>query len=358
MQPKFLKDKTYYSDLYDRHTVERCRHLVSIHSKPSGNFPVFRDKKITKRLDKIFSKMVIDWRLMFETGERYLQKEETIREWMEKDEAKDKLLASVQPPEGIHCLSCKSLLKPLPGDFYDWGPDGRNRILFIYNCPNGCLPHRVFFDDGEEYRPKPDLCPKCDNILDRASKGLKNKIITVYTCSRCGHKENDELDLSVKKEKIDKDFAKDRERFCLAEEQGKKYLESKANLEQIGKLVDKWKEENKNKDLRDKLSKIKKLSVAGLQNLLGPVLEKEGYVKLDFSKPEMDKGVILGFTVQDDKTDREEYDSRIQLQRILKKKLEATNWRLMSEGVSYRLGILTGQLKGFESEEDLLKLTK
>ena len=38
--------------------------------------------------------------------------------------------------------------------------------------------------------------------------------------------------------------------------------------------------------------------------------------------------------------------------------LMSTNWRLMSDGVAYRLGILTGRLRGYEREEDLLKLVK
>ena len=29
----------------------------------------------------------------------------------------------------------------------------------------------------------------------------------------------------------------------------------------------------------------------------------------------------------------------------------------MSEGINYRLGILTGRLKAYEKEEDLLKIT-
>jgi len=87
-------------------------------------------------------------------------------------------------------------------------------------------------------------------------------------------------------------------------------------------------------------------------------LKKEGYINLEFSKPEIKKDVIIEFTVQDNKIDRGEYDSRIQLQRILKKKFEATNWRLMSGGVNHKLGILSGRLRGYENEEDLLKLYK
>jgi len=52
------------------------------------------------------------------------------------------------------------------------------------------------------------------------------------------------------------------------------------------------------------------------------------------------------------------YDSRRQLRKIIRKSLEGVNWNLMSDGISYRLGILSGSLKGFENEEDLVTLVK
>lgn len=73
---------------------------------------------------------------------------------------------------------------------------------------------------------------------------------------------------------------------------------------------------------------------------------------------EIKKDVIIEFTVQDDKAGRGEYDSRNKLRKILKKKLLNTNWRLMSDGIYYKLGILSGRLRGCENEEDLLKIVK
>lgn len=351
---KYLQSEAYYSDLYDRFTVDNCRLTENIHKKRWSSKK--SNKMVKEKWHESVSKMALEFILLFETGERYLDKRKTIQEWMERDRVKDELLNSAQPPENIQCLTCKSVMNLISKDLHDWGSDKKDRVLFMYDCPNGCLPRRAFFDDGEEYRRKPHLCPECNNALDHTDKKLKNKIITNYICSHCGHKEKDELDLSPEKEKIDKNFAKDRERFCLIEEQGQRYLEQKMQFEQMKKFVDSWKEKEKNKDLYDKVKKIKKLTVAGLQKILGPVLEKEGYIKLDFSKPEMTRGVIVQFTAQDNKTGRGEYDSIHQLQKLLKSTLEKTNWRLMSEGIFYRLGILTGRLKGYELEEDLLKL--
>ena len=70
------------------------------------------------------------------------------------------------------------------------------------------------------------------------------------------------------------------------------------------------------------------------------------------------KGAAVPFTIQDSKTGRESRTSKYDLKRILKKIFKDTNWRLMTDGVNYRLGVLAGRLRGYESEEDLLKLVK
>lgn len=144
----------------------------------------------------------------------------------------------------------------------------------------------------------------------------------------------------------------------FAEAVKKWMVEKPYEAEQLSRLVKSWEERDKNKEPYDRLAKIKKLPIAGLFKLLSSILEKEGYIKLDFSKPEMGRGVIVQFTVQDDKSDREEYDSKTHLKMILQKGLESTNWQLMSDSISYHLGVLTGRLRGFELEEDLIKLIR
>jgi hypothetical protein len=44
------------------------------------------------------------------------------------------------------------------------------------------------------------------------------------------------------------------------------------------------------------------------------------------------------------------------LHKLLKKSLSQTNWRVMTDGINYRLGLLTGRIRAYESKEDLLKL--
>lgn len=356
---KHLKDKLYYSDLYDRHTVERCRDLIRIHSEPIKHPPLIYGKKPMQRTIEVVSTMACDYSLMLEKGDRYLHKEETIRDWMAKDEARDEFYESAMPPSDVRCLKCRSIMNLLDKDLYIGGLDKPDRVLFMFDCPNGCLPRRAFYDNGEEWISKPDLCPKCGEHLNIEDKTTETKFITHYKCTSCDFTKTDELERTAnKKEKPDPNFEADREKFCLSREKGEEWREEFERWKQMGKLVDKMKEMDKNKDLYDKVGKIKKLTVIELEKMLSAAIEKENYIHLQLANPEIDRNVIVPFTVQDSKSGRESRASEYALKQLFKKMLEDTNWRLMSEGVSYRLGILSGRLKGYESEEDLLKLIK
>ena len=86
-----LKDKEYYSDLYDKSTVERCRRSVE-HFK--------KNKKPDNKLEDIkdrWSLVTLDIALYFLTGERYSDKESTIEKWMERDRQRDELLQTKPP---------------------------------------------------------------------------------------------------------------------------------------------------------------------------------------------------------------------------------------------------------------------
>ena len=128
--------------------------------------------------------------------------------------------------------------------------------------------------------------------------------------------------------------------------------------EQLSRLMNEWKEkEKKDKDpLIQKVRNLKKLTVSQLGKLIEDTMEKAGYKGLKFWKPEMGQYVIIDFSVNETKDDRQESDSISTLKKLIKSILEDTNWRLMSEGINYRLGILTGKLKAYEKEEDLIKL--
>lgn len=354
---KYLKERTHYDDLYDRITVERCRDIIRLYSTSIKNAPLIKGKKPTREILDGISKMSAELGLWFEKGDRYTHKEETIVKWMAADKAKDDLYESAMPPADVHCLKCGSKMSVLDKSFWDGGLDKLDCVIFMFDCPNGCLPRRAFFNTGEEWQSKPNPCPKCGQKLKTEDKDTEKKFITEYTCAACGYSKLEEIERTTHGlEKPDPEFATDRNRFCLTKEEGEKWRGELANLEQMKKLADEWKKRDANKELYNKVAKIKKLNIAQLKALIAPVAEKSGYSGLEFEKPVIDRHLVIMFTIQDSNADRGEYDSKIGLRRLIERVLADTNWRLMSDGISYRLGILSGNLRAYEKEEDLLKL--
>lgn len=358
---KHLKDDIYYGELYDRFTIEKCRRLeesgikedfAKINSDDITGKKKPSKEDIKKRL-QVF--VVIPTALYFLKGERYRDKAGTIQQWMARDRAKDERENNAVEPRGVRCLNCSSPMDCAMRDLHSDINDKNERVLFFFECPK-CHKRRAYWENGEEWEPAPDLCPKCRSKMTHTNSHRGNIVTTVYSCPNCGHKETDTWDFNEKKkEKVDPNFEADRKKYCMSEKEGSEYISRSYACENAWKHLEDFLGKQ---DTHDEVAKINKLTVAGLQQLLRPLLEKEGYVKFGFGKPQADKDVRVKFTVQDDKADRIEYDSRHQLKKLIIKTLADTNWRLMSDGINYRLGILTGHLRGYESEGDLLRLVK
>ncbi|HMP67230.1 MAG TPA: hypothetical protein PKA60_00570 [Candidatus Paceibacterota bacterium] len=353
---KYLKTKQEYSDIYDRMTVEDCRWRENFHNNFESDQKY--EGKVNKKLNRAVSDMALHYDLLYTTVDRYNSKEKTIQEWIERDTEKDELYENAEAPKDIRCLKCQSFVSESSKVLWNHS-DEEDRVLFMYDCPNGCLPHRAFFNDGEEYKIKPNICPKCQSILERSSERVEDKkVVTTLKCSSCNYKETDELDLTTKEEPIDTEYEKDRERFCLSGKRLEDNLKERNNLEQIASFMDRLNEKEKHKDEYEEIKKLKKLTIVSLEELLVPICEKAKYVKFRFGDPDMGKDLLLPFTVHDANPERIDRASSHDLQKIIKKALEDTNWRLMSDGVSYRMGILSGRLRAYEKEEDLLGLVK
>ncbi|MBU0999158.1 hypothetical protein KKG24_02520 [Patescibacteria group bacterium] len=354
---KHLKSHQEYIDEYDKLTVYRCRQMEELHKNTK------LDPMVKQNGEDIDLSPMIDAfkeiRMFYLTGQCYENKNKTIREWEEKDKARDDLYESAKEPENISCLTCGHLMF-MTSKTFDLGFDKKqNRVMFFYDCPLKHMPRRVFYNTGEEYIIKPHVCSKCHSTVTEDHKKTDAGISITRTCTKCSHVETEDMDFSVKKEeKIDPDFPKDRARFCLSIEEGEKFIDDKIRQEGMGKLVNEWKEKDKNKELYDKIAQLKKLTVLQFEELLVPLLEKNKYLKFHMKDPEAGRDVFVPFIVYDSDDKRDERSSILAIQKLMKKTLESTNWRLMSEGVHYRLGMLNGRLRAYEKEEDLLKLVK
>lgn len=360
IEPKYLEDESYYSELYDKHTVERCREIKNLHLTKTKLSPIKEAKLSPKQqnskdaVKQIWKEVWVDVELYYVTGERYLNKQKAVVEWMVKDKAKDDKLAKTSPPDGIYCNSCHIEMNCWNKYLNDW--DDSSKVLFLFKCPV-CDKRRAVFKDGKEFESNLK-CKKCQGEYIAKEVREGNIITITYGCTKCPYKETETIDLTQKKEKEDPNFLKDKERFCMTPQQGTKYLEDKITWPQIKEFNEKHKDKEKHKELYDKVAKIKKLGIVELEKLLAEILGKEGYIKLEISTPSFDRYVVINFTVRDSQSGRSEYDSQDKLKKLLNKTLLDTNWRLMSDGISYRLGFLSGRLKGYEREEDLLDLMR
>jgi len=349
---KHLKDRTYYEELYDRLTVDECKRWEA-REKEEVKAAKKRVSKKEKLKNDLKVKVVLPTALYFIKGENYRKRSKTIDEWMVRDKARDEKVANAVEPEGIRCLNCSSHMDCINHDLHTDIDDKKDRVLFFFECPD-CHKRRAYWEGGQEWEPSPYPCPKCktNRVTSRSSKG--DIITTVYTCPKCGHKEKDTMDLSEKiEEKIDPNFEADRKKYCMTEKEGMEYIDAVEKLKHAAELI---KDRVQNKDTYNAIAKIKKLTIAELQNLLNPVIEKAGYIKFELGKPEVQRDVVVEFSLQDNKPGRSEYDSAHGLQKLIKNALEDTNWRLMSDGVNYRLGFLSGRLRGVEGEDRLREL--
>lgn len=355
-----LNDEKYYIDLYDLHTIKEC--LGWEKRVLEKDQPDYNGHKLPKESQKHFNQLLIDVSIHFKKGERYRNKKQRIQEWMDRDRRLDEKYGSAPEPRNIYC-TCGEKMIATSKELYDF-TDEPLRVLFFLDCPS-CKKCRGIFDTGEEFRAHRNLCPQCKYPVEMSLKSKDNKV-TVWTthCSNCGFKKKEIDDFAKWEKEHNKEekentelLRKYRAIYCLSDKEGEEYVEGATRLDRVTELMKEG--ERKNADpAYQKAKQLKTLTVLELEKLLTETLEKEKYVKLSFDKPEMDKHVIIPFITQDADTSRKEYGSTRTLQKTIKKALEATNWRLMSEGSRYRLGYVYGRLKGYEREEDLAELVR
>jgi len=358
---KTTKPHQYYEDLYDKLTVEDARRGMKYYDDFYAKF----EKKLPKddKMDRPGNAFVLNVFYMQTIGndllDRYEKREERISEWIARDEAKDEQVATARLTEEPYCQHCskkglritdKSLMHR--GEHYD--PDEPEEVLFMLQCPH-CDKLTPVWQDGTVWKVKPTLCPRCNAEMTHKSSKTKKAIVFTYTCPSCKHSYKDRMELSEKtKRSPDPEYDTDRAHFCLWDKEFRERLFSiRHDFEGFAQLGKGMQEKKDNKHIYDAIKEMKKPKIAELSTILAPVLEKAGYIEFSLDKPEMGKNVTIGFSCLEGKSDRGDYDSEKMLKKTVDKALAATNWRLMSDGIHYRLGYLSGRLRAYESEEDI-----
>lgn len=350
----YLKNEQYYSDLYDLNTIKQCLDFEQISVDVPNPPPIAKGKSISK---ENAIKLVQDISIYCLTGERFKNRSETINEWMAKDREKDQIIENATEPTGIYCDFCSARMNMTMRDmFYD-----DSRVMFWFECPR-CNKRKIVFENGEVYEFKPKYCPKCSSELTETHKRVGKVITTNINCSNCEYKSKEVMDLEKdqkqwdEKERLNRELLrKYKAKYCMSEKDGLEYIQHAAAMNRFAEVVQE--QDRKAKDpAYQKAKLLQTISATELEKLLTESLKNDNYTKLIFDKPEIDRYVMIPFTVRDNDSTRKDYESRTKLQKVIKGVLEKTNWRLMSEGIGYRLGYLSGRLKGYEQEEDLSKL--
>ncbi|MCL5409860.1 MAG: hypothetical protein M1607_03310 [Patescibacteria group bacterium] len=355
----YLKDEQHYIDRYDLYTIEQCLDYYwslrdGFTKEKDTHFAKYSQEKFEQETNKCLNMMLFTLK-----GERYRHKKQTIQEWVDKDRKMQELYDNTPLPD-VRCKACGSSMKLTHKDLHNsYEPDAR--MMFMFECIK-CNKRQAFFEDGTEWKYDSPKCPKCKQPLKTDLK-IKGDITTFTSaCLKCGYKDKDVNDHKKwreeqgAKDKKDKELLeKYRAEFCLSDKDGQEYLE----YTEIVEYANKVKEEEIRKydnSYYPKSLQLKKLGIVELENLLTKILEKANYIKLTLEKPEIGQFVIVPFSAQDSNSNRKGHDSTTELQILIKKTLENTNWRLMSEGILYRLGYVSGRLKGVEREEEMYEL--
>ena len=132
-----------------------------------------------------------------------------------------------------------------------------------------------------------------------------------------------------------------------------------AYREKLKEMIPDFEEEMKrdaNKELYSKVAKVPRLKIPEVIDLLRPAIEAAGYREVMFEKPDLGVYVSISFSCMDGNMAREDAKSRKVLKQAIVKALSDTNWRLMSEGISYRLGYLTGRVRVYEEDDEIVQL--
>lgn len=359
-----LKKREHYEDRYDESTVEICRRGERVVNQ---TFAEMQKKLPEKELKQHMPGWYLQYSILYfsmvemPSALRVAEREETIAKWMEQDNDKDQRLADASIAGGTYCRSCGKNMRVISKDYMHREGHKEDDVLLMFEC-EACNKRKAFWQDGTEWEGAQLKCEKCGGSVNSTHKTKGKVITTTMTCVKCGNVETNILDLSTdpvkEEEPVDPYYELDRKRFVFDDDMMFKCQQKAQHLERLQKLHATTADRVEHVDIYDAVKSVRKLKIAQLSELLTPVVSKKQYRDFKLGQPQLGREVSLGFNCLDAKDDREEYQSKKDLQKLIEKTLIDTNWRLMSDGVSYRLGYLSGRLRAYETEEDIKKLVE
>ncbi|MDD3648446.1 MAG: hypothetical protein PHS44_08195 [Candidatus Dojkabacteria bacterium] len=358
---KYLRTPKYYQDDYDLDTIKEGLDMVDL--LKSVEVKIRKSKKLQHLSEEEhqhdFNYMYNCQMLGLKKG-RFEDRQKTIEEWIERDRLLQDKYDNTLPPNVV-CSKCGEKMKNKFKSLKDYWDDKPARMMFIFHCDK-CNKREAYYENGEKYVSKPSLCPKCKSKLDFNLEKKGDITIWKTQCTSCKYREIEETNDKKeemerrKQQRKEKELLKNyRNKFCLSEKEGNKLVSLFEEIAYANEVYKHILQEHED-PAYEKEQNIKKFSISELEKFINPKLEKASYKGLKLKDPDIGDFVEINFTTQDLDVSRNKNVSVKELERLLNAKLEQTNWRLMSGGITYRLGYLTGVLKGYERSEDILKL--
>jgi len=361
-----LKPRSHYEDLYDRSTVEQCRINEAVLNK------AFKEMEQTLPPSEFQEKQsgwyILYSRLYFYSVEtlaalRWLGREALVDKAMEYDGQKDKRLHESKASKIPLCPNCTKELKEIH-KYYMYREDASIKsdeqdILFMFEC-NMCKQRSACWQDGTQWEGPKISCSKCNSSMTVIHEEEGKIVKSSYTCANCGHSYEEKLDITKMAEtsgtESDPKYEIDLKRYRFDDEVMKRYHAKGKHLERLNHLFADATERIENADAYDAVKSLKQLKIAQLLDLLQPLSEQNGYRQFKLGEPEISQFVAISLSCLDERPERSEHNSIKDLKKLIETVLEDTNWRLITNGISYRLGYLSGRIRAYEGEEQLKKL--
>lgn len=335
----FLKDRFYYENLYDHHTIKIMKNL----------------EKINKERIKKWNPFIWEFTMLMEKYNRYEHRNNTIAEWVEKDKKRDEFYKNTTEPfDIIRCRLCNKKMILESKSFDVWVLWKKDKILFIYRCDK-CEKWRAFYNDWKEFETTKEKCKKCNITIDYKWSFEWDIFIKNYNCNNCWIQYTEKEDFSIKKDNEDIITQEDINKYWYNKKdeiEAEQFHTSLYNLKEI--ILDK-NSEKKEKEEQEKLSRITKYNFLQIENLIISSLKNTDFQDFKIIKNETIKTYLkCEFQVFYKWNCSIEISNK--LEKIINNTLSKSNWKIQKYKTTEKLWIINWFLFWYDNKEDLLKL--
>jgi len=334
---KYRKPDQYYLDNSHREVIAELKAVF----RPVAE--AYQELKASGE-DKDEKHFKLNWEFRERAVELNRLKKKVMVECMRYDELRDDLVESHPIPKKPRCNTCGKKMK-LVTHMFDLDC---TEMRFLFECNGGHLPKRAIYSDGREYVLPQKRCRVCqgtDFISTREING--SLLIFSDECKKCGNKDILELDESP--EAFEHISEQERSFFCTAFENEDTPMEGLTKFLTIIDNVIKHPKITYDTDV------LKMLNVQQAEKRLKKKLKKRGFKKFRLGTPSNRENFSVEFSVLD-ASDRDTQASRSELRELISRILFKTNWRIMQQKITCRMGYLEGKIMGYEGEWDLQRI--